>query len=183
MARLPIQDPATATGSNKTIFEALQKALGTVPNMARVMATAPAVLQAYASFHSAIGSAKLSPQLREQIALLAAETNACTYCLSAHTALGRMAGLSQAQIDGARVGDVASPRDRAALQFARSILESRGGISDADVDSLRRNNFTDAEIAEIVAVVALNVFTNYFNRAFDVDVDFPRVEAHAAASR
>lgn len=183
MSRLPIQDPATATGSNKTILEALHKALGVVPNMARVMANSPAVLQAYVNFHGALSASKLSPRLREQIALLAAETNACTYCLSAHTVLGRMAGLDQAQLDGARTGEVVIARDRAALAFARAVLGSRGGVSDTDLDAVRSAGFTDAEIAEIVAVVALNVFTNYFNRAFDVDVDFPRVEAHAAGAR
>jgi uncharacterized peroxidase-related enzyme len=182
MARLPIQSVESATGTTKDIFAALQKGLGVVPNMARVMANSPVVLQAFAQFNGALSAAELSGQIREQIALLTAEANACTYCLSAHTALGRMVGLNQGQIDGARHGESADPRTRAALAFARAVIDRRGGVGEGDVKAVRAAGFTDAEVAEIVAAVALNVFTNFFNRAFDVDVDFPRVEAHQHAA-
>lgn len=178
MARLPIQSVETAVGSNKDIFAALQKGLGVVPNMTRVMANSPAVLQAFAQFNGALGGAKLPAQMREQIALLTAEHNECTYCLSAHTAIGKAVGLTQAQIDGARHEESADPKTLAALQFAKAVLAARGGVGEGDLRAVRAAGFGDAEIAEIVAAVALNVFTNYFNRAFDVDVDFPVVRAH-----
>jgi len=183
MARLPIQNPSSATGTNKDNFAALQKALGMVPNMPKVMANSPAVLQAWVQFNTALGGAKLSPQIREQIALLTAEANDCTYCLSVHSALSKMIGLNPTQIEAARNAESADPRTRAALHFARAVLDHRGGIAESDINSTRAAGFSEAEIAEIVAAVALNVFTNYFNRAFDTDVDFPRVEArsHAAA--
>lgn len=182
MARLPIQSVESATGSNKDIFAALQKGLGMVPNMTRVMANSPAVLQSYAQFNGAMGAAKLSAKIREQIALLTAESNACTYCLSAHSVLGKMVGLNQAQIDGARKLESSDPRTFAALTFAQTVIDTRGGIVDGDLKAVRAAGFTDAEIAEIVAAVALNFFTNFFNRAFDVDVDFPRVEAQSPAA-
>ncbi len=182
MARLPIQSVESATGSNQAIFAALQKGLGMVPNMARVMANSPAVLQSWVQFNTAMGSAKLSAQIREQIALLTAQTNACNYCLSAHSALGKMAGLNQAQIDDARSLESKDPKTFAALKFAKSVLDRRGGVVESDLKAVRGAGFSDGEIAEIVASVALNVFTNFFNRAFDVDVDFPLVEAEAHAS-
>ncbi len=183
MSRLPIQSVESATGSNKDIFAAFQKALGTVPNMTRVMGNSPAVLNAYAQFSGALNKSTLSGQIREQIAILTAEANSCTYCLSAHSVLGKLAGLNQAQIDAARNSESADPRTAAALRFAQAVLDSRGGVTTGDVQAVRTAGFTDGEIAEIVASVALNVFTNFFNRAFDVDVDFPRIEArsHAAA--
>lgn len=182
MARLPFQSIESATGSNKDVFAAFQKAIGTVPNMTRVMANSPAVLQSYAQFSGAMGSAKLPAKIREQIALLTAESNACTYCLSAHSVLGKLVGLNQAQIDGARRLESSDPRTFAALKFAQAIIDLRGGIGNADITAARAAGFSDAELAEIVASVALNFFTNFFNRAFDVDVDFPRVEAlHPAA--
>jgi uncharacterized peroxidase-related enzyme len=178
MARIPLQNPQTATGANKDIYDFLQKHLGIVPNMTRAMGNSPAVLQAFAQFNGAMGAAKLPARTREQIALVTAELNSCTYCLSAHTALGKAAGLNQSQIDGARHGEADDARTRAALMFARSVVEARGGVSDADFQAVRQAGFSDGEIAEIVAAVALNVFTNFFNRAFAVDVDFPRVDAH-----
>lgn len=181
MARIAIQNPQTATGSNKEIFDFLQKNLGMVPNMTKVMANSPAVLQAFAQFNGAMGTAKLNAKVRESIALLTAESNACTYCLSAHTALGTMAGLTQDQMNAARHGESSDPRTLAALTFARAVLSARGGVNDRDVQAARHAGLSDAELAEIVGAVALNVFTNYFNRAFAVDVDFPRVETHEHA--
>lgn len=181
MSRLPIQSVESATGSNKDIFAALQKALGMVPNMAKVMANSPAVLQSWTQFNGAMGAARLTAQVREQIALLTAEANACTYCLSAHSALGKLVGLNQAQIDAARHNQAADPKTAAALRFARSVIDHRGGVGESDLRAVRAAGFGDAEIAEIVAAVALNFFTNFFNRAFEVEVDFPRVEAHEHA--
>ncbi|MDX2147922.1 MAG: carboxymuconolactone decarboxylase family protein [Planctomycetota bacterium] len=182
MTRLLPQDPRNAAGSNKEIFDTLQKHLGMVPNMTRVMGNSPAVLKAYAQFSGAMGGGKLGPKLREQIALLTAENNACTYCLSAHSALGKLAGLTQDQMDGARHGEASDPRTLAALTLAQAVIDTRGGISDADFAAARRAGLTDAELAEVVGEVALNYFTNIFNRAFAVEVDFPRVEAHKHAS-
>lgn len=175
MARLPIVDPAGATGSNKQVFDALQKRLGVVPNMARVMANAPSVLHGYASFAGALAGGGLPAGLREEIALLSAETNECEYCLTAHTAIGKMVGLSEAQQSEARRGSDRDPKSAAALRFAKAVIETKGGVSAEDVKAVRGAGYSDAEIAEIVAEVALNFFTNVFNRAFDVDVDFPRV--------
>ncbi len=182
MARLPIQNPQSASGSNKQIFDVLQKKLGMVPNMARVMGNSPAVLQGYVQLSGALASGRLTARVREQIALLIAEENGCAYCLSAHTAGGKVIGLDQSQIDGARHGESDDPSTRAALAFARAVIDTRGGVSDADVEVVRGAGFSDAEIAEIVGAVALSVFTNYFNRAFAVDVDFPRVDAHTHAA-
>lgn len=182
MARLPIQDTQTATGSNKDIFAFAQKNLGTVPNLFKVLANSPAALQAYAQFNGALAGGKLAAPIREQIAIAVAEQNSCTYCLSAHTVLGKLAGLKPDQLAAARDGEASDPKARAALQFARAVLASRGGVSERDVQTLLAAGFTSAEAAEIVAHVGLNVFTNYFNRAFDVDVDFPRVEAREPAA-
>jgi alkylhydroperoxidase family enzyme len=93
-----------------------------------------------------------------------------------------MVGLNQAQIDGARHLESSDPRTLAALTFAQSVIDRRGGVGESDIKAVRTAGFSDAEIAEIVAAVALNFFTNFFNRAFDVDVDFPRVEAHNHAA-
>lgn len=179
MARIPIQDVASATGSNKDIFAALNKALGMVPNMTRVMANSPTVLQGFAAFNGAMGASHLPPALREQIALLAAETNSCSYCLSAHSALGKMVGLKPDQIDAARGASAQDPKTRGALAFAQAVLKHRGGVSSQDVQAVLDAGWSAGEAAEIVAVVSLNVFTNFFNRAFDVDVDFPVVTPRA----
>lgn len=184
MARIPLQDPQTATGPVKEVFDGFNKALGVVPNMTRAMANSPAVLRAYAQFNAALSAGTLPAPIREQISLVVAESNACAYCLSAHSAIGKMLGLKPAQLDAARQGQSEDPRTGAALTFAQAVIDARGGVGESDLRAARSAGLTDAQLAEIVAAVALNTFTNYFNRAFDVDVDFPLVEprAHATAS-
>lgn len=68
------------------------------------------------------------------------------------------------------------------LKFAREIILKRGEISDSDVETVRAAGVSDIEIAEIVAHVALNLFTNYFNLVAQTEIDFPRVEVEARAS-
>jgi uncharacterized peroxidase-related enzyme len=158
-------------------FDAIQKQLGVVPNMLRTMAQAPAVLDAYLGFGAALRKGRLPAKLQEQIALAVAEANACDYCLSAHSVLGRGAGLSSDEVTASRDARASEPKAAAALQFARAIIDRRGAVTEQDVARVRTAGFTDGEIAEIIAHVALNVFTNYFNRAVHTDIDFPVVTA------
>ncbi len=179
MARLHTVDPASATGPASQLLAGVKKALGLVPNMTRVMANAPAVLKGYVEFSSALAGGTLPAKTREQIALLTAEHNRCSYCLSAHTAIGKMTGLTPAEIASARDGESADAREASALKFASRVLATNGGVDDRDLEAVKRAGFGDGEIAEIIAAVALNVFTNYFNRAAGVDIDFPIVTPRA----
>lgn len=181
MPRLnPIQ-PDQATGKAKELLDAVQAKLKITPNMTRVMANSPSVLQGYLSFSGALAGGALDAKLREQIALEVGEQNACQYCVSAHTAIGKMTGLTDAEIEAARSASAASPKNAAALKFASQLVALRGRIADVDFDTVRRAGFTDAEIAEIIAHVALNIFTNYFNNAAAVEVDFPKIALRASA--
>jgi len=151
------------------------------PNMAKVMANSPAVLQGYLSFSGALAGGVLDAKLGEEIALADAEQNSCQYCLSAHTALGKMTGLTDAEIESARGASSSSPKHTGALQFARQLVAKQGRIADADVDAARRAGLSEAEITEVIAQVALNIFTNYFNNATDVEVDFPKIALRKSA--
>ncbi len=107
--------------------------------------------------------------------MLTAQQNHCDYCLSAHTAIGKMVGLNRQQILASREGEGGNPKTTAALAFAKRVLDAKGQIGEADLAGVRGAGFLEGEIAEIIAHVALNVFTNYFNIATDVDIDFPKV--------
>jgi len=175
MSRLPIIDPAVATGKSKELLDAVQAKLKITPNMTKVMANSPAVLQGYLGFSGALAAGLLDVKLREQIALAVGQSNQCEYCVSAHSAIGKMVGLNDREIRASRVGESDSGRTAAALHFAKQVLEHKGFVPDSAIEAVRAAGFSDGEIAEIIAHVALNVFTNYFNTAAGVDVDFPRV--------
>lgn len=79
-------------------------------------------------------------------------------------------------MSAAQGGESDDPKTAAALHFALRVVEGRGQIDDGDVAQLRSVGFSDGEIVEILAHVALNLFTNYVNVAFAVPVDFPGVK-------
>ncbi len=173
MPRLNTVDPARAEGKAKELFDGPLK--GKHLNLFKGMANSPAALQGYLGLAGALNSAKLSGREREIIALVVAQTNECGYCLAAHTTLGKMAGLSEAETVAARRGEFADPRLTALTRFTRAVLDRRGAVSDADLKAFRDAGYTDAHVAEVVASVALNVYTNYFNRLNDTAIDFPPV--------
>jgi len=181
MSRLPAIQTQAASGKAKELLEAVQAKLKITPNMTRVMANSPAVLEAYLSFSGALAGGALPAKLREKLALQVGELNSCQYCVSAHTAIGKMTGLTDAEIEGARNANSASEKETAALRFARELVTSQGQTTDADIEAVRRAGYTDGEIAEIIAHVALNIFTNYFNNAAEVEVDFPKVALRKSA--
>src|SRR5688572_5146595 len=168
-------NPAAAEGKSRELLDSVQRMLGLTPNMMRTMAQSPAVLEGYLAFSSALAKGKLSPAAREQIALAVAQANECGYCAAAHAALGKMAGLNADQIASARRGQASDPKIEAALRLSRSIVSTRGNVSDTDLAAARTAGLGDPEIAEVVANTALNIFTNYFNHVAATEIDFPKV--------
>ena len=182
MSRISIPTVDNSVEASKPLLAAVQKQLGVVPNLMKLVGHSPAALEGYLSLNGALGKGKLSVQLRERIALTIAEYNGCDYCLSAHDYLGRnVAKLSGAELDAARRGRSEDARTEAALQFALRVAQSRGQVTDAEIATLRLAGFDEAEVIEIVANVAVNVLTNYINNVALTDIDFPVLQAKLAA--
>jgi len=178
MSNLPLIDPATATGATADLLAAVQRGLGVTPNMTRAMANAPALLDGYLALSGALSRGALTAATRERIALAVAQDNACDYCLSAHSYLAEHAAkLSADDIAAAREGANDDPKIAALLAFAVAVNSARGGVSTHDLDVVRAAGASDEELTEVLGHVALNVLTNYFNKAAAVDIDFPIVAA------
>ena len=176
MSRIPSIDPASTAGKTHELLAAVGKALGMVPNLFRVAAQSPAALDGLVGLNAALQRAALPGKTREAIALAVAQVNLCDYCLSAHSLLGKGAGLSAEDIAAARDAQSGDERTAAALKLARAITATRGHIDDRDLAAARRT-LGDGEIVEVVALVALNVLTNYLNSVAGTDIDFPVVHA------
>jgi AhpD family alkylhydroperoxidase len=166
-------DAANTTADRQALLGQVHAAFGATPAVPRGGQLAGRPAEHVGSF-GALGGGRLSPLLGEQIAVAIANRNAREYCLAAHTALGRKAGASSEQMAAAQIGQSSDPATSAALDFALKVVEQRAQITDGDVQ-LRAAGFDDEQIVEILAHVALNLFTNYVNVAFDVPVDFPKV--------
>ena len=181
MSRLHQIAPEQASPQQAELFSAVKSKLGRVPNMLRALGNSPAALRGYLEFSAAIGAGEgLTAHQREIVALTVSEANGCEYCLAAHSTIGKMVGLSPAAISAARRADGVDDAGRAVARFASSVIESRGRVSDADLQEFRQAGFGDDAVAEVVAHVALNVFTNYFNNLVETDVDFPAAAPLAA---
>jgi uncharacterized peroxidase-related enzyme len=163
------------------LLAAVKASLGSVPNLFRLTANSPAALEGYLALNGALGKGALDASTRERIALAVAELNACGYCLAAHSYLGKnVAKLSDGEIAANRAGGSTDARADVAVRFAAEIVRQRGAVSEGAVDAVRRAGYTDAEIVEIVAHVALNTLTNYINEVFKTAIDFPVVSRRAA---
>jgi uncharacterized peroxidase-related enzyme len=181
MSHITLIDRQATTPKRQALLDAVHGAFGATPNMFRVVANSPAALQSMWSAFGALGAGVIPAALGEQIAVAVADRNACHYCLAAHTALGKKAGLSDSQLMHAQAGESSDPKTQAALRFALKLVNERGQVSAADVQAVRSAGFSEEEVVEILAHVALNLFTNYVNVAFDVPVDFPAVKLRMAA--
>ena len=180
IARVPLVDRTAATGSVRTVLDQIHGAFGATPNMFRAVANSPAALQSMWAAFGALGGGVIGAALGEQIAVAVANRNACDYCLAAHTALGRKAGVSGDDLAAAQSGESADPRTAAVLRFALKLVNERGQVDATDVQALRDQGWSDEHIVEIVGHVALNLFTNYVNVALAVPVDFPGVKLRPA---
>lgn len=181
MARVAVIDPQTATGEARDLLDAVQSALGMVPNFIRILANSPAALQAFLGLHGIAGAGALDALTRERIALAVAEQNACQYCVSAHTAIGRKAGLDTEEMLANRKGQSGDLKAGAALAFARALVEHSGQVSLTEFDAVRAAGHSDAEIIEIITHVAMNIFTNLLGKATQVEIDFPTIALNDAA--
>jgi uncharacterized peroxidase-related enzyme len=182
MSRIPT--PATidaAPAASQPLLEAVKKQLGVAPNLFRLVANSPAALEGYLGLSGALGKGTLPAATGERIALAVAEINGCSYCLSAHTYLGKnLAKLDDAEMTANRNGSSNDPKAAAAVSFAAKVVKARGHVSDEDVRAVKAAGYDDAQVIEIVLHVALNTWTNYINEVAKTDIDFPVITAKAA---
>jgi len=181
MSRLAIPARDDVPEASKPILDAVHQRLGVVPNLFRLIAASPAALEGFVANNGALGNA-FDVKTRERIALAVAQVNACGYCLSAHTYLGlNLAKIGPEEIALNRKGASSDPKADVAVRFAAKVARGRGHASDADIKAVRDAGFDESQIVEIVALVALNCFTNFLNEVAKTDIDFPVVPVAEAA--
>ncbi|WP_298507808.1 carboxymuconolactone decarboxylase family protein [uncultured Kordia sp.] len=175
--RIETLNPETTTGEAKELFNAVQQKLGFIPNLIKVFGNSPATLKSYLSLGELTASGNFSNKFREQLALAIAEENTCNYCLSAHTAIGKMNGLTEEQTEASRQGLASDAKIQAGLQFAQSVTKNRGQVTGEEIAAVKAAGYNDGDVLEIVLNVVSNTLTNYVNHIAETVVDFPSVEA------
>lgn len=181
MARINIVSHESANAEQIALFDAIETQLGSVPNFLRVFANSPHALKAFLGFYDIAKDGSLDSLTRERIALALAQHNGCEYCLSAHTAIGRKAGLNAAEIEANRSGTSQDGKAAIAVKFARSLLEHMGEVTTAELQQMRAAGYSESDIVEVITHVGMNILTNILGKAGRVDIDFPVVELKLAA--
>lgn len=172
MPRLDIVTKENATGKQKELLESIEKAKGRVPNILASMAQSPVVLEFYLQSSAILANCKLDAKTREAIALACASANSCDYCSAAHTAIGKGVGMSKDQISSALKAESDDSKIAAILTFTKKVVEQNAEMSDGDVEALTSAGVSQEELTELIAVIGINMFTNYFNHINQTVVDF-----------
>lgn len=177
MSRIAIPARDAVPAASQPLLDAVEKSLGSVPNLFRLIALSPLALEGYLSQNAALART-LNVKTRERIALAVAQVNGCDYCLSAHSYLGlNLARLDEEEVALNRNGQSNDPKAQAAVSFANKVARERGRVTTSDITALHDAGYDDAQIVEIVALVAENVFTNFLNNVAQTEIDFPVVSA------
>lgn len=181
MSRITTITNEIANAEQQELLNAIQSQLGMVPNFLKVFANSPAALRAFLGLHGIANEGSLEPQTRERIALALAQQNACEYCVSAHTAIGKKTGLSGDEMTENRAGKSQDAKAAIAVKLALSLAEHTGEITTAELIEAREAGYSDADIVEIITHVGLNILTNMLGKASRLEIDFPKVALKVAA--
>lgn len=169
-------EPADATGKAAELLTQVQKSLGSTPNMTKAMANSPALLKSYLALFTTVSTGSLSAAARARLAIATAQFNSCEYCLSSHTYIGaNITKVDAAELENARVGESDDPHMAALLRLSNTIAANAGDVDEADITAALQAGVTEEEIGEIIANLALNTMTNYFNVMARVDNEWPVV--------
>lgn len=164
----------TADAAQAELLDETKRQLGKVPNLYASLANSPAALRGYLALRDSLAAGVLTERQREQLALLIAQENRCDYCVAAHTMRGhRLLGMREEELFDTRRGRDEDPHSDAILRVASGVVRSGGRVEDTLLAEAREAGVTDAELAEIVAHIALNTLSNYFNHLARPTLDFP----------
>lgn len=177
MSKLKTLSKENASKESKEIFENLESKLGFVPNVYATIGNSAKALSATLSIGQTLQGGAFSGKETEAIALAVAQANDCGYCLAAHTAVGKMQGLTDDQTVEIRNGEIADKKLKALTDLAKAITEMRGYPKDELIEKFYDAGYSQTAFAELIVLVGLNTITNYTNHIAETEIDFPKAPA------
>lgn len=172
MSSYTIHTSTSAPEGSREALEGVEAKFGFLPNLMGVMAEAPSALKGYLSLMQLVGDTSFSP-IEQQVVLLAvSRTNGCAYCMAAHSAGGKKAGMPDDVLEALRGG---VPIDDVALEalssFAVSVVEKRGWVAPEAEAAFFAAGYTRTHVLEVLVCVAIKTLSNYVNHAADTPLD------------
>lgn len=165
--------------ANQALFDNLKKNLGMVPNLYATLAHSEHALGNYLAFQNAKSS--VTGKAREVVNLVVSQVNECEYCLAAHTAIGKMHGLTDAQLLEIRSGTAHFDAKLDALaRLVKSIAIGRGHAEPALIDAFFAAGWSKENLVDVIVIIGDKTVTNYLHAVTKVPVDFPAASKLAA---
>jgi uncharacterized peroxidase-related enzyme len=177
MPRLTVVTPEKATGETKELYDVIKRAVSAVPNMYQGVGSSAPALESVPHIGEALKRGGLTAAEIEAIKLVVSEAYGCTYCLAAHSMLGKKAGLTDQEVINIRRGGSQQPKVAALVKFVSATIQPQARVSDEQLRALKAAGYSDAQITEALLTVAQTVFTNLFNRVHETTLDLPPAPA------
>ena len=155
------------------VFNAVRREYGFVPNIIRVVANCPELLEVFVPFWARVyESPRIGGRLRAIAALGTAHSRDCKYCIAHMSESARRAGLDDDELAAIarRDGDaILSKSEQAVLNFATALSCGNGVSSEAA--TVLSGTFNSAEVVNITLAVGLYNLTSLFLQSLDIEVD------------
>lgn len=167
-----IHDTNTAPVASASLLTQAQAHYGFIPNAIGAMAESPAVLQAYLTLDELLAKTAFTDAERHVLLLAITREYECSYCVAAHSAFAKMAGLPPEQVARLRKGEPLTEQRLEQLhQFASKMIASQGQVSDSDVQAMLAAGFSRQHILEVLLLIANKLIAVYANRIMGTDLD------------
>ena len=166
--------PDQVDESTQEVFAAIKQKVGMLPNLYAAMGNSPQLLEGFLTFEATLKSGSFSTKENEAIALAVSQANGCNYCLSAHSAMGKMAGFSESDVIDIRRGVVEDGKLNALISLALELTEKRGKASQEAIDNFLSAGYDHKAFAELIGMVAVRSITNSIFSNGEFEIDFPK---------
>lgn len=179
MERFPVYTIDSAPEASKPALRDVQARFEIIPNLAGAMATSPVLIQSFVGIFDKVHGGSFTEQQIQTVLLTDAVTNACTWAVALHTALGLKAGLDPADVDAMRSGRSPSDQKLGALStLARTLIEKRGRLDSGDIERFLAAGFGKELLLEAINIVAASTITNYTGSVTNPPLE-AALQAHA----
>jgi alkylhydroperoxidase family enzyme len=182
ISRFDIHDELTAPEGSQKILKGVAAAGGSVSKFIGVLAGSPAALRAYTRMRHELRAGNLPEPARARIALAVAERRGDPYSIAQHAKTARSAGLGLDEISYARSFKSSDPKQAALLAFLEAVMATDGRPSQHLAEEARELGWSDEELLEAVAHLAMNELQSLVSNAAALpqDQSDPRILPKAA---
>ncbi|MGD1702622.1 carboxymuconolactone decarboxylase family protein [Dapis sp. BLCC M229] len=174
MSEFTVHTEESAPAASKPIISKVKATFGMLPNLMATLAESPAAIEGYSTLMGIYEKSDFTPTEKQVVLMTNNRLNGCTYCMAAHSAVSKSQGVPTDVVTALRSGSSLDDAKLEALRsFTEKVFETRGNVSESDVDAFLSAGYTKANILEVVLGTALKVLSNYSNKFTQAPVDAP----------